>query len=74
MEFRGSEDPEKVDTRVLELESYDPEAGLSRWRLADVRVNRQQAGKGRGLTKKQREQVLEIPVGALRRVNLHLDL
>lgn len=49
-------------------------AGVSRWRLADVRANRAAAGKGRGLNKKQRETVIEIPAGALRRVNLHLDL
>ncbi|GAB4821074.1 hypothetical protein N2152v2_008120 [Parachlorella kessleri] len=74
VEFHSSEDPEKIDTRVFDLVEVDSAAGMSRWRLANVRANRQQGGKGRGMNKKQREQMFEVPVASLRRVNLHLDL
>ena len=65
--------PPQVDTRVLQLAEHDEAGGVTRWRLADVRANR--AGtKGRGLSRKQRDQVFEVPLAALRRVNLHLDI
>lgn len=95
VEFAKADDPEKVETRILQLAEVQLEApaedgegptegaqpgsssgsgGVTRWRLANVRANRAAAGKGRGLTKKQREAVFEIPVASLRRVNLHLDI
>lgn len=63
---------DKVDTKVLSFESHDAAAALTRWRLADVRVNRT-GGKGRGLSRKQRDAVYELPLSAIRRVNLHID-
>ncbi|KAL4450678.1 hypothetical protein ABPG77_001034 [Micractinium sp. CCAP 211/92] len=63
---------DKVDVKVLGFESHDAAAALTRWRLADVRVNRT-GGKGRGLSRKQRDAVFELPLSAIRRVNLHID-
>ena len=63
----------QVEAKVLTFSEYDAGAGLTRWRLADVRANRGAGGKGRGLNRKQRDAVYELPLGALRRVNLHID-
>ena len=63
----------RVEVCVLEFMAWEEAAGVTRWRLADVRANRK-GGKGRALNRKQREQVWDIPLGALRRVNLHLDI
>lgn len=63
----------QVDTKVLNFSEYDAASGLTRWKLADVRANRNQAGKGRGLNRKQRDAVYELPLAAVRRVNLYLD-
>lgn len=72
------EDGNGVQTNILEFvelgrkeELGDAEA-MVRWKLADVRANR--SGKGRGLNKKQRETIIEIPVSAIRNVNLHVDI
>lgn len=65
--------PAQVDTKVLTFSEFDAAAGLTRWKLADVRANRNQAGKGRGLNRKQRDAVYELPLIAVRRVNLYLD-
>lgn len=62
----------QVDVKVLSFESHDAAAALTRWRLADVRVNRT-GGKGRGLSRKQRDAVFELSLSAIRRVNLHID-
>lgn len=74
-EAAGEAGSSRVETKILALvEAEGGEGGgVSRWRLADVRANRS-GGKGRGLNKKQREAVLEIPVAALRRVTLHIDI
>ena len=62
---------------MLTFVELDAAAGVTRWRLADVRTNRQGGGggggKGRGLNRKQREAVVELPLAVLRRVNLHID-
>ena len=63
----------QVETKVLTFVEHDAAAGVTRWRLADVRANRQAGGKGRGLNRKQRHAVYELPLDALRRVNLHID-
>jgi ribosome maturation factor RimP len=60
----------KVVTRVMDLVDVDVE--VSRWRLADVKAN--SPGKGRSLNKKMREQVHEINIDKLKRVNLHIDI
>ena len=65
--------PPQVDTKVLTFVEHEAASAVTRWRLADVRVNRSAAGKGRGLNKKQRESIVELPLAAVRRVNLHID-
>ena len=57
--------------QVLELTAFDEAAGTTAWRLADVRANAFQ--KGRKLSKRQRQQVIDIPVVALERVRIHVD-
>ncbi|PWA54091.1 ribosome maturation factor RimP [Artemisia annua] len=56
---------------VLRLESFDLEAKCCTWGLADVRVNREKAGKGRPLSKKQREWRLDTPFDSLLLVRIH---
>eukprot|EP00887_Chlorella_sp_A99_P005108 scaffold25.g5108.t1 len=63
-----------AESQVLEFVGVDEAAGVTRWRLADVRANRSATGRGRSLTRKQREAEWLIPLAALRRVNLHLDI
>ena len=63
----------QVETKVLAFSELDAAAGVTRWKLADVRANRQSGGKGRGLNRKQRDAVYELPLAVLRRVNLHVD-
>jgi len=46
---------------------------ITRWKYADVRANRS-LGKGRGLTKKQKEAIFEIGINSLVSVNLHIDI
>ena len=50
---------------VLRLESFNLEAKCCTWGLANVRVNREKAGKGRPLSKKQREWRLDTPFDSL---------
>lgn len=56
---------------VFKLESFDLDTKYCTWSLADVRVNREKAGKGRPLNKKQREWRLSTPFDSLRFVRLH---
>jgi hypothetical protein len=63
-----------VKSQVLSFIDHDASAAMTRWRLANVRVNRAAKGKGRGLNKKERETVIEIRVEQLLKVNLHVDL
>ncbi|XP_022141366.1 uncharacterized protein LOC111011782 isoform X2 [Momordica charantia] len=58
---------------VFKLVSFDLEARCCSWSLADVRINREKAGKGRPLSKKQREWRLETPFDSLRLVRLYSD-
>ncbi|KAJ6807308.1 uncharacterized protein M6B38_172815 [Iris pallida] len=58
---------------VFRLVSFDLETCHCTWAIADVKVNRNQAGKGRPLNKKQREWRLETPFDSLRLVRLHSD-
>ncbi|PSC68783.1 water dikinase [Micractinium conductrix] len=73
MKVEYSLEEDKVDTKVLTFVEHEAASAVTRWRLADVRVNRSAAGKGRGLNKKQRESIVELPLAAVRRVNLHID-
>ncbi|BBN03776.1 ribosome maturation factor RimP [Marchantia polymorpha subsp. ruderalis] len=59
---------------VLELESLDPESGMTVWKLANVKFNREQSGKGRPFNSKQRKWRAHVPVNALKLVRLHLDV
>lgn len=72
MRVEYSLEGDKLDVKVLSFESHDAAAALTRWRLADVRANRT-GGKGRGLSRKQRDTLFELPLSAIRRVNLHID-
>ncbi|RLN28785.1 hypothetical protein C2845_PM05G14260 [Panicum miliaceum] len=58
---------------VLRLISYDMDLGECTWGIADVKINRQQAGKGRPLSKKQREWRLQTPFESLKLVRLYSE-
>jgi hypothetical protein len=58
-------------TQVLVLAQADEAAGITRWRLADVRANA--PVKGRKLSKRQREMTFDIPLAAITRVRVHVD-
>ncbi|XP_076945086.1 uncharacterized protein LOC143615996, partial [Bidens hawaiensis] len=58
---------------VLRLESFDLETACCTWGLADVKVNREKAGKGRPLSKKQREWRITTPFDSLLIVRIHAD-
>ncbi|PIA40230.1 hypothetical protein AQUCO_02500138v1 [Aquilegia coerulea] len=55
---------------VFKLVSFDLESGCCTWGIADVRKNREKAGKGRPLSKKQREWRLNTPFDSLRLVRI----
>ncbi|XP_068648038.1 uncharacterized protein [Aristolochia californica] len=59
---------------ILKLVSFDLETRCCTWSLADVRVNREKAGKGRPLSKKQREWRLQTPFESLLLVRRYSDL
>jgi ribosome maturation factor RimP len=59
-------------TLVLQFLGLDEAEGNSLWALADVKVNA--PTKGRGLSKKQREQRFDIPISALERVRIYVDM
>ncbi|XP_076893004.1 uncharacterized protein LOC143544881 [Bidens hawaiensis] len=58
---------------VLRLESFDLDTKCCTWGLADVKVNREKAGKGRPLSKKQREWRITTPFDSLLIVRIHAD-
>ncbi|KAK3229801.1 hypothetical protein Dsin_001682 [Dipteronia sinensis] len=53
--------------------SFDTETKCCTWGLADVRINREKAGKGRPLSKKQREWRLNTTFDSLRLVRLYSE-
>lgn len=59
---------------VFRLVSFDLGTKCCIWGLADVRVNREKAGKGRPLSKKQREWRLETTFDSLRLVRLYSEI
>ncbi|KAG6624311.1 hypothetical protein I3843_16G019400 [Carya illinoinensis] len=59
---------------VFRLVSFDMESKCCTWGLANVRVNREKAGKGRPLSKKQREWRLNTPFDSLCLVRLYSDI
>lgn len=58
---------------VLKLIAYDMDLRECTWGIADVKINRQQAGKGRPLSKKQREWRLQTPFESLKLVRLYSE-
>ncbi|KAL1208689.1 hypothetical protein V5N11_012503 [Cardamine amara subsp. amara] len=58
---------------IFRLVSFDVEAKSCIWGIADIRINREKAGKGRPLSKKQREWRLETAFESLRLVRLHSE-
>ncbi|XP_072950175.1 LOW QUALITY PROTEIN: uncharacterized protein [Typha angustifolia] len=58
---------------IFRLISFDTELCQCTWGIADVKINRQQAGKGRPLSKKQREWRLQTPFESLRLVRVYSD-
>ena len=58
---------------VLRLISYDMDLRECTWGIADVKINRQQSGKGRPLSKKQREWRLQTPFESLKLVRLYYE-
>ncbi|KAI3464620.1 hypothetical protein Pfo_021283 [Paulownia fortunei] len=59
---------------VFRLISFDSEASSCTWGLADVRVNREKSGKGRPLSKKQKEWRLNTPLDSLLLVRLYSEV
>lgn len=59
---------------IFKLVSVDMETKCCTWGLADVRANREKAGKGRPLNKKQREWRLTTSFDSLRLVRLYSDI
>ncbi|XP_042469925.1 uncharacterized protein LOC122052459 [Zingiber officinale] len=58
---------------VFLIDSFDIESGSCVWKLADVRENRGEAGKGRGLSRRQKDWRLELPFGAIKMLTLYLS-
>lgn len=59
---------------VFRLISFDVETKCCTWGLANVRINREKAGKGRPLSKKQKEWCLNTPFHSLRLVRLYSEI
>ncbi|KAF8106922.1 hypothetical protein N665_0130s0086 [Sinapis alba] len=68
-----NEEAENEGDGIFRLVSFDVEARSCVWGVADIRVNREKAGKGRPLSKKQREWRLETSFESLRLVRLHSE-
>ena len=69
----ANEEAETEGDGIFRLVSFDVEAKSCVWGIADIRVNREKAGKGRPLSKKQREWRLETSFESLRLVRLHSE-
>ena len=61
-------------TEALELVEYDAEAGTTLWKLAAVRANMAGLKKGQPMSKKMRERRVALPLDALLKVHLILDV
>ncbi|KAK6115009.1 hypothetical protein DH2020_007278 [Rehmannia glutinosa] len=59
---------------VFRLISFDSDASSCTWGLADVRVNREKSGKGRPLSKKQKEWRLNTTFDSLRLVRFYSEI
>ncbi|KAK3124468.1 hypothetical protein QOZ80_7BG0586960 [Eleusine coracana subsp. coracana] len=58
---------------IFLLEAVDAQAEHCVWKLADVKENRAEAGKGRPLNRKQRDWRLQTSFKAVKKVTLYLD-
>ncbi|WVZ61923.1 hypothetical protein U9M48_011730 [Paspalum notatum var. saurae] len=58
---------------IFLLESVDTQAEHCIWKLADVKENRAEAGKGRPLNRKQRDWRLQTSFTAVKKATLYLD-
>ncbi|KAK9748850.1 hypothetical protein RND81_02G085100 [Saponaria officinalis] len=58
---------------IFRLVSFDLETNSCTWGLADVRINREKAGKGRPMSKKQREWRLTTPFDSIRLVRIYSE-
>ncbi|KAF8714112.1 hypothetical protein HU200_028117 [Digitaria exilis] len=58
---------------IFLLESVDTQAEHCVWKLADVRENRAEAGKGRPLNRKQKDWRLQTSFTSVKKVTLYLD-
>ena len=65
---------EVLKDKILTVYSLEVELDISVWKLTNVRMNREQAGKARGLTRKQKEWRAELSSSSLRLVHLYLDV
>ena len=65
---------EEEEEEILELVGVDEESGSATWKVANVRINREVAGKGRGLTKKQRERRIRVLFGDIMIVRVFVDI
>ncbi|XP_020246939.1 uncharacterized protein LOC109824710 [Asparagus officinalis] len=68
----ASDSPQESEG-IYKLISFDLDSQNCTWGIADVKANRKQAGKGRPLTKKQREWRLQTPFDSLILVRIHSD-
>lgn len=57
---------------MFNVDTVDEARGVVTWCLADVRVNR--GDRGRPMTKKQRSLMVDLPLAAIKRVNLYIDV
>ncbi|XP_078163803.1 uncharacterized protein LOC144558794 isoform X2 [Carex rostrata] len=64
---------EKEKEGIFLLESIEHETQHCVWKLADVKENRAAAGKGRLLSRKQKDWRLHVSFDAIKRVMLYLD-
>ena len=58
---------------IFLLESVDTQADHCVWKLADVKENRAEAGKGRPLNRKQKVWRLQTSFTSVKKVTLYLD-
>lgn len=63
----------RVKDGIFLLESVDTQAEHCVWKLADVKENRAEAGKGRPLNRKQKDWRLQTSFTAVKKVTLYLD-
>lgn len=69
----GQKIHEKEKEGIFLLESIEHETQHCVWKLADVKENRAETGKGRPLSRKQKDWRLHVQFDAIKRVMLYLD-